>query len=148
MNLLQASLFQVSVGALLLVLTTQAWGEGQYIDIFPMAEEEISLVLMAVEDKLTETSAEPVPPIVMKLHGPEAERFLRSNYTKNQSLVDLGAKLSGYGLIDVKICETWMRRNNHDQTELFPFVSTVPFGPAELSRLRKEENYSEFALDL
>lgn len=111
-----------------------------------MSEEEINLVLMAVEDKLTETAAEPVPPVVMVLHGPEAERFLRSNYTKNQSLVDLGAKLSGYGLIEVKICETWMRSNDH--SELFPFVSTVPFGAGELSRLREEEDYAEFTLDL
>jgi intracellular sulfur oxidation DsrE/DsrF family protein len=113
-----------------------------------MSEEDISLVLNAVEEKLADPTVEPAPPIVMMLHGPEARHFLRSNYTKNQSLVDLGAKLAGYGLIDVKICETWMRRNKHDKSELFPFVSTVPFGPSELSRLRKEEDYSEFVLDL
>jgi hypothetical protein len=67
-----------------------------------MSEEDISLVLNAVEEKLADPTVEPAPPIVMMLHGPEARHFLRSNYTKNQSLVDLGAKLAGYGLIDVK----------------------------------------------
>ena len=63
-------------------------------------------------------------------------------------MIDLTAKLAGFGLLNVQICETWLRRNDHPHTELFPFVSTVPFGAAELERLEEDEGYVEFAVDL
>ncbi len=132
----------------LIFASSSAWAEGQFIDIYPKSAEEISLILDAVDEQLLNPPAEPVPPIIMMLHGKEAERFLKSHYAQNQSLVDQSARLSAFGLIDVKICETWLRRNNHGLDELFPFIGTVPYGAGELERLEQDEGYVEFALDL
>ena len=84
----------------------------------------------------------------MMLHGPQADRFLRSSYARNKMLVDQTAKLAAYGVLEVQICETWLRRNKHNRDELFPFVSPVPFGQDVLTRLAEEEGYTEFSLDL
>lgn len=125
-----------------------AHAEGEFIDIYPKSEQEIRLVLDAVEERLASADTDQPPPIVLMLHGPEAARFLRSGYAQNKILVDQAAKLAGYGLIDVKICSTWLKKNKHDNTELFPFVSPVPFGQGELDRLQAEEGYKEFAVTL
>ena len=84
----------------------------------------------------------------MMLHGDEAHRFLRTHYTQNKAIADLTAKLAGYGLLDVKICETWMRINGYSKQDLYPFVSTVPYGKAELDRLVEKEDYAEYDVDL
>lgn len=122
--------------------------QGEYIDIYAQSEDDIKLILDTLNQRADLQTSEPVPPIVMLLHGPEAMRFLRSYYSENMSLVDSAAKLSAYGLLDVRICETWMRRNKHGQDELFPFIDTVPFVPREIKRLEKEEEFAEFSVDL
>ena len=129
-------------------MATSAFAEGQYIDIAPKSLAEIETVLDTLDRNLDEIPPDEYEPILMMLHGPEAARFLRSNYDQNMDLVDLTAKLSGYGVLEVKICENWLRRNDHAHDELFRFVSTVPFGAGELRRLRKEEGYSEYTFDL
>lgn len=134
--------------ACLLCASTSTFAEGQYIDIAPKSLAEIETVLDTLDRNLDEIPADEYEPILMMLHGPEAARFLRSNYDQNMDLVDLTAKLSGYGVLEVKICENWLRRNDHAHDELFRFVSTVPFGAGELRRLRKEEGYSEYTFDL
>ena len=136
------------IGLILAFFTTPAWAEGEFIDIFPKSVQDIELVLSAVEERLNSADTETPPPIIMMLHGPEATRFLRSNYQQNRALVDQTAKLASFGLLDVKICETWLRGNDHDHSELFPFVGTVPFGEGEIDRLEAEEGYVEFAFKL
>ena len=134
--------------ACLLCVSTSVFADGQYIDIAPKSLEEIESVLDTLNQNLDAIPADEYEPILMMLHGPEAARFLRSNYDKNMDLVDLTAKLSGYGVLEVKICETWLRRNDHAHDELFRFISTVPYGAEELRRLRKEEGYAEYTFDL
>ena len=135
------------LAGMLLFAASVAYAEGQYIDILPKSAAEIQIVLDAVEEQLA-MPEEQIPPITMMLHGREAKRFLKSEYLNNRSLVDKSAQLSALGLIDVKICETWLRRNRHELTELFPFISPVPFGADELDRLVEEEAYTEFEVDL
>lgn len=129
-------------------LCSPAWADGQYIDIYPKSAAEIRIVLDAVSAQLEDQAAEPPPPIVMMLHGAEAARFLKSQYPANRDLVDQSARLSAFGLIDVQICETWLRANDHGTDELFPFINPVPFGAAELDRLRQEEAYTEYEVGL
>lgn len=77
-------------------------------------------------------------PIAVVLHGNEANAFRFDNYQRYRKLIDLAARLDAYKVIDVKICETWMRVNNVQRSELPAFVDTVPFGPAEQRKLYRE----------
>ncbi len=129
------------------LISAAAWSEGFYVDLFPKSKADIELIFDTLEAG-AEISRTDEPPVVIMLHGKEAGRFLRSSYTENKSLIDQAAKLTAYQLIDVKICETWMRNNGHSTTDLFPFVSTVPYGQAELERLAEEESYTEYDVDL
>lgn len=127
--------------------STATWAAGEFIDIQPRTEAEIQLVLDTLESSILEADKN-LPPIVMMLHGKEANRFLRSNYSANKAMVDQTAKLAAYNVIKVQICLTWMADNMHAEDELFPFVSTVPFAPDELERLVSEESYTEFSVSL
>lgn len=135
-------------GLLVLLISISAYAEGEFIDIYPKSQEEIQLILDTVNQQLQSPATEQAPPIIMMLHGKEAARFLKSAYADNMSLIDQTAKLSAFGLLDVKICETWLKKNRHEHTELFPFIGTVPYGAGELERLSEEEGYTEFAIDL
>jgi intracellular sulfur oxidation DsrE/DsrF family protein len=83
-------------------------------------------------------------PVRFVLHGPEARILLLQNYSQHKSTVDLAARLSAFGAVDIKVCETWMGGNRVNPSELPPFVGTVPYGPSEESRLRNEEGYIYF----
>ena len=132
---------------LLLGASLHAAADGQFIDIAPKTENEIRLVLDTLDASI-DRNPPGLPAIVMMLHGDEAHRFLRSNYPANKALVDQAAKLAAYRVIEVQICATWMSMNGYDESDLFPFVSSVPLGVAELERLATEEGYSEFTVDL
>ena len=58
--------------------------------------------------------------------------------------MDLAARLSAFKVVDIKVCRTWMGGQRLDESQLPPFVATVPFGPAEEKRLMEEENYVYF----
>lgn len=77
-------------------------------------------------------------PIVFVLHGEEAHAFRNRNMEKYKSLLQLAEELERRNIIDIRICETWMRINGVDRSELPAFVDTVPLGPAEERRLRKQ----------
>ncbi len=132
---------------LFLSVHSPALAEGQFIDIAPKNQGEVELVLDTLDASIANADTK-LPAIVMMLHGDEAHRFLRNNYTDNKSIVDQAAKLAAYQVIKVQICATWMRMNGYQQTDLFPFVESVPLGAAELARLADEEGYTEFTVDL
>lgn len=83
-------------------------------------------------------------PVRFVLHGPEVRILLLQNYSQYKSTVDLAARLSAFGVVDIKVCETWMGGNRVNPEELPPFVGTVPYGPSEERRLRNEEGYIYF----
>jgi intracellular sulfur oxidation DsrE/DsrF family protein len=83
-------------------------------------------------------------PVAFVLHGPEAESLLRVNYTDNKALVDLAARLTAFEVVDIKVCKTWMGGEGLDDSQLPPFIATVPLGPAEERRLMNEEDYVYF----
>ncbi|MGH1372349.1 MAG: acyl-CoA transferase [Cellvibrionaceae bacterium] len=85
-----------------------------------------------------------LPPATMVVHGPEVAVFFKQEYPQNKVLVDLAAKLSAFGVIDIRVCETRMGVMGRSPVELFPFVGTVPFGPDEETRLVSEEGFLYF----
>jgi intracellular sulfur oxidation DsrE/DsrF family protein len=77
-------------------------------------------------------------PIVFVLHGDEAHAFRHRNMDQYKDLLALAARLEQSNVIDIRICETWMRINGVDRSELPDFVDTVPLGPAEEARLKRD----------
>lgn len=83
-------------------------------------------------------------PVAFVLHGREASSLFNMNYKDNKALVDLAARLSAFEVVEIKVCKTWMGGKGLDESQLPPFVGTVPLGPAEQRRLLKEESYVYF----
>ena len=82
--------------------------------------------------------------IVLVLHGPVLRSLVKANYAESKLLVDRAASLSALGVLDLKACRSWMGKNGVEASELQPFVQTVPYGPAEVSRLIREQGYVSF----
>ena len=83
-------------------------------------------------------------PVSFVVHGPEVSVFFRENYDLYKPILDLAAKLTAFNVIDIRICETRMGVLGRDKSVLVPFVGTVPFGPAEESRLINAEEFVYF----
>jgi uncharacterized protein len=108
--------------------------------------EEFHTVLVRAEQLLA-SGALPLDapvPVTFVLHGPEVRILLRQNYLENKQTVDLAASLSALGVVAIKACETWMGGNSIKVGDLQPFVGTVPYGAAEITRLVERENYLYF----
>ena len=73
--------------------------KGRYFDLAPNSVEELSEILGALDSE--ETLSPTDDPIVIMLHGKEADTFVQPNYDANKTLVDQAAKLDAFGLIDV-----------------------------------------------
>lgn len=113
-------------------------------DIQVHTAAELESILLRAEALSSNGELDSEGPVVFVLHGSEGKVFLRERYDENKALVDLAARLSALQVVDVRVCERWMgwRRINVD--ELQPFIETVPSGPAEIKRLRNDENYVYF----
>ena len=106
---------------------------------------EVQAILNRAQDYFDRQGlASSFPPVVMVLHGPEIAMFTRNNYHRFQAAADLAAKLTALKVIDVRICETRMAMDGIEKMDLLPFVGTVPFGPAEESRLTDDEEFVYF----
>ncbi len=105
---------------------------------------ELLGILSRADQLFTTRQLDTAEPIVFVLHGAEGRAFLRQSYANNKTLVDLAAKLSALQVVDIRVCETWMGGQHIDSEQLQPFVETVPYGPAEVKRLRSDENYLYF----
>jgi hypothetical protein len=91
-----------------------------------------------------ETPADGNAAVVFVLHGPVLRSLLRQNYRANRQTVDLAARLTAFGVIELKACRTWMRSASVSENDLQPFVETVSYGPGEVERLVQESNYIYF----
>jgi intracellular sulfur oxidation DsrE/DsrF family protein len=74
-------------------------------------------------------------PVAFVLYGEEIDLFRRSNYQSNQELVDLAARLEAYQVVDFKVCETWMGKNQISGEQLPAFLDRVHNGAEEANRL-------------
>jgi uncharacterized protein len=91
----------------------------------------------------TQTSVA-VPPIAFVIYGPDVGMFFEENYSDFKPIVDLAARLSALKVIEVKVCQVSYEKEGLDTSTLLPFVTTVPFGPTEVSRLLDEQQYDLF----
>ena len=129
----------LSLGVLFSVSTIASAADATfryYFDTAPTTLQELDTLLADLSSE--EDRDGPGTPLIIMLHGDHANAFLRENYPANKKRVDQTALLDAYGIIDVKICATWMRLNDVTEADIPPFIETVPYGVAELERLRKE----------
>ena len=126
----------VSVSLLVLTLLSYAADATfrYYFDMAPTSLEDFDALIDALEPQTTQTP--PESPLVVVLHGDHASAFIRDNYGANRQRVDRAALLDAYGVIDIKMCATWMRLNNITENDIPPFIETVPYGATEIERLR------------
>lgn len=113
---------------------------GRYLALIkhntPMEVEKLfSRAAMLAQDVETLQQYEP---IVFVLHGEEAHAFRQKNSMQYEKLVSLARQLEADNIIDIRVCETWMRMNGVEASELPDFIDTVPLGPAEETRLRRQ----------
>lgn len=108
-----------------------------YLEVSPAGRDDLEALLSTLE--AAEAAGEDQPdPVVVVLHGQEALPFLRRNYLDNQPIVDRAARLKAFGRVELRMCETWMRKNGINREELLPFVDTIPLAPEEVKRLQRE----------
>ncbi len=105
--------------------------------------EEIAAALARAEElyKLGNFESSPKP-IVIVLHGPEIEVFFKDKYQEYKEIVDLAARLSAFGIVDVRVCETETGVLGRSPSNLHSFIGTVPFGPSEIRRLLNKGHVS------
>lgn len=129
--------FCAPIFACLLIAAPPGWTDDQryYLEVSPKNPNDLARLLDALEESFDEELVRREP-VVVVLHGEEAKLFTRSNYEQNRTLVDRAALLDAYNLLDMRMCETWMSRNNIDRSDLLPFVDTVPYAPEEIRRLQ------------
>lgn len=107
-----------------------------YTSVFQQNSEQLSALLNRADRIARASNFSPIEPVTFVLHGDEINLFKRENYRTNQALVDLAARLDAFEVIDVRVCETWMRDNQVVAADLPPFVEVVPFGPEFVAGLK------------
>lgn len=121
--------------------------EPQYVvDIELQSVVELRQLLERAEELLAQgrVPVDGEAAVTFVLHGPVVTSLLRQNYLENKRTVDLAASLSALGVVDIKACRTWMGGNAVNEADLQPFVQSVAFGSAEVSRLVREQGYIYF----
>ncbi len=93
-----------------------------------------------LEGKLSELT----DPISIVLHGPEVEIFFKDKYDEYKNIVDLAARLSAFGVVNVQVCETQTGIMGRSRSSVHSFIGTVPFGPTEVKRLLNQQSYVYF----
>lgn len=93
-----------------------------------------------LEGKLSELT----DPISIVLHGPEVEIFFKDKYDEYKNIVDLAARLSAFGVVNVQVCETQTGIMGRSRSSVHSFIGTVPFGPTKVKRLLNQQSYVYF----
>ncbi len=109
-----------------------------FFDVHGHSAEEIMELLNHARDTYDELPQElqEAARIVMVLHGPDVEFFAVENYARYKSLVDLAANVDALGFVDLKVCAASVRSRGLQTDKFPPFIEFVPYGPAEVTRLR------------
>jgi intracellular sulfur oxidation DsrE/DsrF family protein len=104
--------------------------------------QQLDVVLNRAEDLRALFNPEEHGKIAIVLHGAELQMFQKRNYSTNQSMVERARLLDKDQIIDIKACQTMMRELNIEQSELPSFIEQVPFAPAEIERLEREQGFT------
>jgi len=115
---------------------------GRYVfDISVHTRAGLEAVLARVERlQASGTLAGGAPAMALVLHGPEIAFFTRENYPRYKALVDRVRALDDSGVIETKMCRTMMRAKSIRPADVPDFIELVPYGPAEIDRLVREEH--------
>jgi hypothetical protein len=116
--------------------------EGYVFSVTVESAQQLDVVLDRAEELRELFNPDEHNKIAIVLHGDELQLFQKDNYTLNQSVVDRARLLDQDNIIDIKACQTMMRILEIEQSELPGFIEQVPFAPAEIERLQREENFT------
>jgi hypothetical protein len=116
--------------------------EGYVFSVTVSTAQQLDVVLDRAEDLRALFDPDQHSRIAIVLHGDELQLFQKRNYSSNQSVVDRARLLDEDNIIDIKACQTMMRILDIEQNELPSFIEQVPFAPAEIERLQREEGFT------
>ncbi len=116
--------------------------EGYVFSVTVSTPQQLDVVLNRAEELRELFDPEQHSRIAIVLHGDELQLFQKQNYSSNQSVVDRARLLDEDDIIDIKACQTMMRVLEIEQHELPSFIEQVPFAPAEIERLQREEGFT------
>ena len=116
--------------------------EGYVLSVTVNSPQQLDVVLNRAEDLRELFNPEEHSKIAIVLHGEELQLFQKDNYSMYMSVVDRARLLDQDQIIDIKACQTMMRELQIEQSELPSFIEQVPFAPAEIERLQKEQGFT------
>ncbi|MCG6891104.1 MAG: hypothetical protein LJE92_16085 [Gammaproteobacteria bacterium] len=124
------------------LLHAESRANGYVFSVTVTSARELDVVLDRAEDLRELFDPAEHSRIAIVLHGDELHLFQRRNYSTNQSVVERARLLDQDNIIDIKACQTMMRTLEIGQSELPSFIEQVPFAPAEIERLQREEGFT------
>ena len=124
------------------LLQAEPGEEGYVFSVTVSTPQQLDVVLNRAEDLRELFDPEQHSRIAIVLHGDELQLFQKQNYSSNQSVVERARLLDADDIIDIKACQTMMRVLEIEQHELPSFIEQVPFAPAEIERLEREEGFT------
>ena len=123
-------------------LGSEPAAEGYVFSVTVSTAQQLDVVLDRAEDLRALFDPDQHSRIAIVLHGDELQLFEKRNYSMNQSVVDRARLLDEDNIIDIKACQTMMRILDSEQDELPSFIEQVPYAPAEIERLQREEGFT------
>ena len=115
---------------------------GYVFSVTVTSAQQLDVVLNRAEDLRELFDPAEHSRIAIVLHGDELHLFQEQNYSNHQSIVERARLLDRDNIIDIKACQTMMRTLEIEQNELPSFIEQVPFAPAEIERLEREEGFT------
>ena len=115
---------------------------GYVYSVTVTSAQQLDVVLSRAEDLRELFDPAEHSRIAIVLHGDELHLFQEQNYSSNQSMVERARLLDQDNIIDLMACQTMMRTLQIEQNELPGFIEQVPFAPAEIERLQREEGFT------
>jgi intracellular sulfur oxidation DsrE/DsrF family protein len=115
---------------------------GYVFSVTVQSAQQLDVVLNRAEDLRELFNPDEHGKIAIVLHGDELQLFQKDGLRLNQSMVERARLLDQDNIIDIKACQTMMRTLQIEQNELPSFIEQVPFAPAEIERLEKEEGFT------
>jgi intracellular sulfur oxidation DsrE/DsrF family protein len=139
---LRSILLLAGLAAAALSLRAEPREEGYVFSVTVSTAQQLDVVLNRAEVLRELFDPEQHGRIAIVLHGDELQLFQKQNYSSNQSVVERARMLDEDNIIDIKACQTMMRVLEIEQNELPGFIEQVPFAPAEIERLQREEGFT------
>lgn len=124
------------------VAAQQPADKGYVFSVTVNSPQQLDVVLDRAEDLRALFNPDEHGKIAIVLHGVELQMFQKRNYSSNQSTVERARLLDADNIIDIKACQTMMRVLHIEQNELPAFIEQVPYAPAEIERLEKEQGFT------